>query len=72
MGLASLHKDEVEVMLAKPNEDPPCDNLFTGNHYFNTDNSCILAGPKAEKARKSTIYELLKQFDILSSGERGI
>jgi len=29
-------------------------------------------GPKTEKARKSTIYELLKQFEIHSSGEQGI
>lgn len=38
-GWASLYKDSVELMLAKPNEHTPFEKpLFTGSFYFNTDN----------------------------------
>lgn len=37
-GWASLHKDVVEIMLAKPNGHTPFDKpTFTGSFYFNTD-----------------------------------
>ncbi|MDR6561013.1 MULTISPECIES: VOC family protein [unclassified Arcicella] len=37
-GWASLYKDEVEIMLAKPNEHIPFDKpIFTGSFYINTD-----------------------------------
>ena len=35
---AHLHKDEVEIILVKPNEQTPFDNpTFTGSLYFDTD-----------------------------------
>lgn len=38
-GWASLYKDSVEIMVAKPNEHTPFDKpVFTGSFYFNTDN----------------------------------
>lgn len=37
-GWASLRKDDVEIMLAKPNEHNPFNKpLFTGSFYFTTD-----------------------------------
>ena len=37
-GWASLYKDGVEIMLAKPNEHIPFDKpVFTGSFYINTD-----------------------------------
>lgn len=37
-GWASLHKDEVEFMIAKPNVHTPFEKpIFTGSFYFNTD-----------------------------------
>jgi len=37
-GWASLYKDGVEIMLAKPNEHIPFEKpAFTGSFYFNTD-----------------------------------
>tara|TARA_R110002051_G_scaffold54764_1_gene102339 strand:- start:4050 stop:4412 length:363 start_codon:yes stop_codon:yes gene_type:complete len=37
-GWASLYKDEVEIMVAKPNEHTPFEkSVFTGSFYFNTD-----------------------------------
>lgn len=37
-GWASLHKDEVNIMLALPNEHTPFDKpVFTGTIYINTD-----------------------------------
>lgn len=36
---ASLHKDEVEIMLAKPNEHTPFEKpTFTGSFYIRTNN----------------------------------
>ncbi len=38
-GWASLYKDEVSIMLGKPNEHWPFDKpSFTGSFYFNVDN----------------------------------
>lgn len=38
-GWASLHKEEVEIMLAKPNEHTPFDKpVFTGSFYIHVDN----------------------------------
>lgn len=38
-GWAALIKDDVEIMLAKPNAHTPFDGpVFTGSFYFNTDN----------------------------------
>lgn len=38
-GWASLGKDSVEIMLAKPNSHTPFEQpVFTGSFYFNTDN----------------------------------
>ncbi len=35
---ASLHKDQVEIIIVKPNEQTPFDNpTFTGSLYLNTD-----------------------------------
>ena len=37
-GWAAMHKDEVEIMIAKPNEHTPFDKpTFTGSFYFITD-----------------------------------
>ncbi|ESU21557.1 lactoylglutathione lyase-like lyase [Flavobacterium cauense R2A-7] len=37
-GWAALHKDEAEIMLAKPNEHSSFEKpLFTGSFYFNVD-----------------------------------
>lgn len=37
-GWASLYKDDVEIMLTKPNEHTPFEKPgFTGSFYFNTD-----------------------------------
>jgi uncharacterized glyoxalase superfamily protein PhnB len=39
-GWASLHRDDVEIMLAIPNEHIPFDKpTFTGSFYINTDNA---------------------------------
>ena len=37
-GWAAMHKDDVEIMIAKPNEHTPFDKpTFTGSFYFITD-----------------------------------
>lgn len=37
-GWAALHKDDCEIMLAKPNEHSPFEKpIFTGSFYFNVD-----------------------------------
>lgn len=37
-GWAALHKDDCEIMLAKPNEHIPFEKpMFTGSFYFNVD-----------------------------------
>ena len=37
-GWASLYKDDVDIMVAKPNEHTPFEKpIFTGSFYFNTD-----------------------------------
>lgn len=39
-GWAALHKDNVEIMLAKPNEHTPFDKpTFTGSFYINVENA---------------------------------
>ena len=38
-GWAAMHKDDIEIMIAKPNEHTPFDKpLFTGSFYIRTDN----------------------------------
>lgn len=38
-GWASLHRDEVEIMVSRPNDHTPFERpIFTGTFYFNTDN----------------------------------
>lgn len=37
-GWASLHRDEVEIMVSRPNDHTPFEKpTFTGTFYFNTD-----------------------------------
>lgn len=56
-GWASLYKDEVEIMLAKPNEHTPFDKpSFTGSLYFNTDQVDQLWEQLKEKAK--VCYEI--------------
>lgn len=51
-GWASLYKDEVELMLAKPNEHTAFDKpIFTGSFYFNTDNVDELWEDLKDKAK---------------------
>ncbi len=51
-GWASLCKDDVAIMLAKPNEHTPYDNIcFTGSFYFNTDDVDTLWAELKDKAR---------------------
>jgi catechol 2,3-dioxygenase-like lactoylglutathione lyase family enzyme len=51
-GWAALVKDEVEIMLAKPNEHTPFDNpVFTGSFYFNTDDVDALWNDVKDKAK---------------------
>ncbi|WP_313808069.1 VOC family protein [Flavobacterium sp.] len=39
-GWAALHRDDVEIMLAKPNEHTPFDKpIFTGSFYINVDSA---------------------------------
>ncbi len=48
---ATLHKDDVEIMFAKPNEQTPFDNpTFTGSLYFNTDDVDALWEDLKDKA----------------------
>jgi len=56
-GWASLHKDNVEIMVAKPNEHIPFDKLtFTGSFYIRTNNVDELWKNVKEKAR--IVYDL--------------
>ena len=51
-GWASLSKDSVELMLAKPNEHTPYDKIaFTGSLYFSTDDVDGLWAHLKDKAR---------------------
>jgi uncharacterized glyoxalase superfamily protein PhnB len=50
-GWASLSKDGVAVMLARPNEHTPFDKIgFTGSFYFNTDDVDALWDDLKDKA----------------------
>lgn len=50
-GWASLSKDDVELMLSRPNEHTPYDKIgFTGTFYFNTDNVDELWNELKDKA----------------------
>jgi uncharacterized glyoxalase superfamily protein PhnB len=60
-GWASLCKDEVEIMFAKPNAHTPFDQpIFTGSFYFSTDNVDKLWNELKDKAR--ICYEI-ENFD---------
>jgi catechol 2,3-dioxygenase-like lactoylglutathione lyase family enzyme len=51
-GWASLSKDNVELMLARPNEHTPYDKIgFTGSFYFNTDGVDALRDELRDKVR---------------------
>ena len=51
-GWASLHKDNIYIMLAKPNEHTPFEKpFFTGSFYFNTDNVNEMWANLKDKAR---------------------
>lgn len=55
-GWASLAKDDVEIMLAKPNEHTPFDKpVFTGSFYINTDN--VDAAWQQVKDKAKVCYE---------------
>ena len=60
-GWASLFKDEVEIMLAKPNNHTAFDKpFFTGSFYINTDNVDKLWEELKNKAK--VCYEI-ENFD---------
>jgi uncharacterized glyoxalase superfamily protein PhnB len=51
-GWASLSKDNVELMLGRPNEHTPYEKIgFTGSFYFNTDNVDALWQELIDKAK---------------------
>ena len=51
-GWASLHKDNVGLMLAKPNAHAAFEKaIFTGSFYFNTDDVDALWNELKDKAR---------------------
>jgi uncharacterized glyoxalase superfamily protein PhnB len=51
-GWASLSKDHIGIMVAKPNEHTPFDKIgFTGSFYFNTDDVDTLWEKLKDKAR---------------------
>jgi uncharacterized glyoxalase superfamily protein PhnB len=51
-GWASLSKDDVDLMVARPNEHTPYDKIgFTGSFYFNTDDVDALWPKLKDKAR---------------------
>ena len=51
-GWASLQKDDVALMIAKPNEHTPYEKFgFTGSFYFNTDNVDALWEKLKDKAK---------------------
>lgn len=50
-GWASLYKDDIEIMLAKPNTHTPFEKpLFTGSFYINTDDVDTLWEALKDKA----------------------
>lgn len=50
-GWASLHKDDVAIMLARPNAHTPFEKaIFTGSFYFNTDDVDTLWNELKDKA----------------------
>jgi uncharacterized glyoxalase superfamily protein PhnB len=52
LGWASLFKDSVALMLARPNEHTPYEKIgFAGSFYFNTDNVDALWDKLKDKAR---------------------
>lgn len=56
-GWASLYRDEVEIMLAKPNEHTPFEKpAFTGTLYINIDDADALWSELKDKAR--VCYEI--------------
>ena len=56
-GWASLHKDNVEIMVAKPNEHIPFDKpAFTGSFYINTNNVDEIWETPKEKVK--IVYEI--------------
>src|ERR1041385_1203781 len=56
-GWASLNKDDVWIMLARPNEHEPFDGpKFTGSFYFTTDNADELWEHLKNKAK--VCYEI--------------
>ena len=51
-GWASLSRDDVSLMLARPNEHTPYEKIgFTGSFYFNTDSVDALWDEFKDKAR---------------------
>jgi len=51
-GWASLNKDDVWIMLSRPNEHMPYDKIgFTGSFYFNTDSVDALWDELKDKVR---------------------
>lgn len=51
-GWASLHKDEAEIMMAKPNGHTPFDKpVFTGSFYINVDNVDALWNKLKDKCK---------------------
>jgi uncharacterized glyoxalase superfamily protein PhnB len=51
-GFASLSKDDVSVMLSRPNEHRPYDKIgFTGSFYFTTDDVDSFSEELKDKAR---------------------
>lgn len=56
-GWASLRKDKVYIMLAKPNEHTPFEKpVFTGSFYFTTDNVDALWNELKDKTK--VCYEI--------------
>ena len=52
LGWASLAKDDVALMLARPNQHTPYEKIgFTGSFYFNTDDVDALWSDLKDKAR---------------------
>ncbi len=60
-GWVSLHRDDVEIMLAKPNEHAAFNKpSFTGSFYFNTDNVDQLW---EELKNKATVCYAIENFE---------
>lgn len=73
-GWASLYKDEVELMLAKPNEHTQFEKpLFTGSFYFRTENVNRLWEELKDKAK--VCYEIenfewgMREFAIYDNND---